>query len=104
MRPLSNLKGDIGISKYSVYQLEPNLELINLIMEKSPMKYDLTKLNEKHNKLDKFFTAKNGSEIMSKTDKLFYKYNLLYGSNSNEIIRSYSPKMRPDSPSTCIFK
>ena len=37
------------------------------------------------------------------TEKVFYKYNLLYGNNSNNLIRTYSPKMRPMSSSVNEF-
>jgi hypothetical protein len=75
-------------------------------MKTSPKKYDQIKVNEKNKKLNKYFSEKNkySSEIMTKTDELYYKYNLLYGTKSNEIIRSYSPKMRPQSASTANFK
>ena len=37
------------------------------------------------------------------TKKMLYKYNILYGSNSNNIIRTYSTKMRPNSTSIFSF-
>ena len=33
------------------------------------------------------------------TEEVFYKYNLLYGNSTNNLIRTYSPKMRPMSAS-----
>jgi Ran GTPase-activating protein (RanGAP) involved in mRNA processing and transport len=41
---------------------------------------------------------------MSKyTKNVLYKYNLLYGNNSQNLIRTYSPKMRPKSSSVKVF-
>ena len=37
------------------------------------------------------------------TEETFYKYNLLYGNNTTNIIRTYSPKMKPQSSSVSGF-
>ena len=37
------------------------------------------------------------------TEETFYKYNLLYGNNTTNIIRTYSPKMKPESSSVNGF-
>ncbi len=73
-------------------------------MRKSPVKYDPAKVQEKNKKLTEYYTEKNKYSSMSRTDELYYRYNLLYGTKSNEIIRSYSPKMRPQSSSMSNFK
>ena len=39
----------------------------------------------------------------SNTDKLFYRYNILYGSHSSNMIRTYSPKLRPKSASVSQY-
>jgi hypothetical protein len=81
------------------------LEVAFLIMKTSPIKYDLTLVNEKCKKLNSYFADKTKYQTnMSKTDSVYYKYNLLYGTKSNEIIKSYSPKMRPASASISNIK
>ena len=79
---------------------EDDLDLVYLIMKNSPQKYDLDKLNTKFKSINKHYLKKvDFDNQMNKVDSTFYKYNLLYGSNSVNILRSYSPKMRPDSGS-----
>jgi hypothetical protein len=81
------------------------LEVAFLIMKTSPIKYDLTLVNEKCKKLNSYFADKTKYQThMTKTDNTYYKYNLLYGTKSNEIIRSYSPKMRPASANISNIK
>jgi hypothetical protein len=81
------------------------LEVAYLIMKTSPIKYDLTLVNEKCKKLNSYFADKTKYQpSMTKTDSVYYKYNLLYGTKSNEIIKSYSPKMRPASASISNIK
>lgn len=77
---------------------DDDLDLIYLIMKNSPQKYDLDKMNSKFKTLNEFYSHKLIEQNkMNKVDSTFYKYNLLYGSNSTNLIRSYSPKMRPES-------
>ena len=45
----------------------------------------------------------NNKSVLSPTDKLFYRYNVLYGSQSPNIIRTYSPKLRPRSASVSEY-
>lgn len=72
------------------------MDLMYLIMQSSQEKYEQEKVNLKYKTLNKFYEEKqkyiNG---FTKADEQFYRYNILYGSNSNSILRSYSPKMRP---------
>ena len=72
------------------------MDLMYLIMQSSQEKYLQEKVNEKYKTLNKFYEEKqkyiNG---FTKADEQFYRYNILYGSNSHSILRSYSPKMRP---------
>ena len=75
-------------------------EVINLIIKTSPNKYDPNLLNKKLKKLNDIYEEKRKNySTISRVDELYYKYNLLYGTKSNQIIRSYSPKMRPQSAS-----
>ncbi len=74
-------------------------------MKSSPVKYDLHLVNEKCKKLNNYYSEKTRYQVgLNKTDSIFYRYNVLYGSKSNELIRSYSPKMRPASSSLSNVK
>jgi hypothetical protein len=74
-------------------------------MKSSPTKYDLNLVNEKCKKMNIFYSEKTKYQKgLSKLDSTYYRYNVLYGSKSNEMIRSYSPKMRPASASVSNIK
>jgi Ran GTPase-activating protein (RanGAP) involved in mRNA processing and transport len=72
-------------------------------MKTSPVKYDMNLVSEKLKKLNKFYDTKKLGSSLSKTEETYFRYNLLYGTKSNEIIRAYSPKMRPQSASVSNF-
>lgn len=76
---------------------ENDLDLMYLLIKKDPEKYDLERLNEKFKTVNSFYSNKLIHKQMNRVDSTFYKYNILYGTNSNNIIKSYSQKLRPDS-------
>jgi len=85
-----------------------NLDVINLIIETNPNQYNYKKVNQKIKTINPLF--KRGTEQNLKrppysknTEEVFYKYNLLYGNTSSNLIRTYSPKMRPMSASISGF-
>lgn len=87
-----------GLGKSANDNIDNNdLDLIFLIMKNSPQKYDLDKVNYKFKTLNQHFSHKLFDNRMDKVDSTFYKYNLLYGTNAVNLIKSYSQKMRPDS-------
>lgn len=51
--------------------------------------------------INPIYTSRN--RAAQNTDELYYKYNILYGSNTNKMIRTYSPTMRPVSSSIKSF-
>ena len=72
------------------------LDVLDMILQTTPDHYDINKMIEKKKKLEEIYLEKiKYKDGFTKTDATFYRYNLLYGSNSNSILRSYSPKMRP---------
>lgn len=80
------------------------LDMLNLIIETNPTQYNYKKVNQKIKTINPLF--KRGTEQNLKrppysknTEEVYYKYNLLYGNNSSNLIRTYSPKMRPMSAS-----
>ena len=83
---------------------EEKLDVLNLIIESNPNQYNAQKIQKKLGAINPLFLR--GTEENLKrpnfsinTEEVFYKYNLLYGSNTTNIIRTYSPKMRPMSAS-----
>ena len=85
-----------------------HLDLLNLMIKSSPNQYDQKKINKKKiiiNPLYIMGTEENlkRPNFNKNTEKVFYKYNLLYGNNSNNLIATYSPKMRPMSSSVRGF-
>jgi len=85
-----------------------NLDLLNLIIKSSPNQYNQKKINKKIVVINPLYIR--GTEENLKrpnfnpnTEKVFYKYNLLYGNNTSNLIRTYSPKMRPMSSSISEF-
>ena len=83
---------------------EENLDVLHLIIESNPNQYNSQKIQKKLGAINPLFlrgTEENlkRPNFSKNTEEVFYKYNLLYGSNTTNIIRTYSPKMRPMSAS-----
>ena len=85
-----------------------NLDILNLMIKSNPNQYNQEKINKKLILLNPLFLRGTYENLKrpnfnENTEKVFYKYNLLYGSNTNNLIRTYSPKMRPMSSSINEF-
>ena len=99
------------ISKITLFKKSNStskLDLLNLVIETNPDKYNLTKIEKKIKEINPIFIQKISfvnpePKYSENTKKMLYKYNILYGSNSNNIIRTYSTKMRPNSTSIFSF-
>ena len=99
------------ISKITLFKKSNStskLDLLNLVIETNPDKYNLTKIEKKIKEINPIFNQKISfvnpePKYSENTKKMLYKYNILYGSNSNNIIRTYSTKMRPNSTSIFSF-
>ena len=83
---------------------EETLDVLHLIIESNPNQYNFQKIQKKLGAINPLFlrgTEENlkRPNFSKNTEEVFYKYNLLYGSNTTNIIRTYSPKMRPMSAS-----
>ncbi len=75
-----------------------DLDPLYLMIKNSPTKYDMKSVNEKYRKMSEIYLKKlNYQQEFTKTDEVFFKYNVLYGNKTSNIIRNYSPKMRPNS-------
>ena len=85
-----------------------NLNILDLMIESNPYQYNYKKIKQKYKQITPLYLNNKKSNIvlpnMSKyTKNVLYKYNLLYGNNSQNLIRTYSPKMRPKSSSVKVF-
>ena len=83
---------------------EENLDVLHLIIESNPNQYNSLKIQKKLNSINPLFMRGTEENLKrpnfnQNTEEVFYKYNLLYGNNTTNLIRTYSPKMRPMSAS-----
>ena len=89
-------------SEHKVYNnLNNNLNILDLMLENNPGKYNYKKIRNKMKSIDDIYRNKNPK--LSNVKEVYYKYNVLYGLNSSNLIRTYSPKMRPKSSSVNKF-
>ena len=84
-----------------------NLNILNLMIENNPLQYNYKKIEEKAKQINPIFNIENKNPILKNLNKntqnLLYRYNILYGNNTKNIIKTYSPKMRPMSSSVKVF-
>jgi hypothetical protein len=83
---------------------ENDLDVLNLIIKNSPNQYNYQKINQKSVEINPLFIRGTEQNLKrpnfnQNTEEVFYKYNLLYGTDTTNIIKAYSPKMRPMSAS-----
>ena len=96
-----------NINKYSTENL--NLNVLNLMIEHNPLQYNYNKLKEKAKQINSIFKNDNKikniiiNNMTKNTQNVLYRYNILYGNNTPNIITTYSPKMRPMSSSVKVF-
>ena len=86
-------------------QINSNLDVINLMIKNSPLQYNHIKIKEKAKQINPLFNKNKFiiKDLAKNTQNVFYRYNLLYGNNTPNFIRTYSPKMRPMSSSVKLF-
>ena len=83
-------------------------DILNLIIENNPNKYDVKKLKNKMKEINNLYSTNlKESFHLPKTsrrvEEQFYKYNILYGHNSSNLITTYSTKLSPMSSSINKF-
>jgi len=76
--------------------IPPDLDVINLILKNSAQKVDPKLVTRKINILNKKYSK---NQLNSSTAKKFYEYNIIYGYKTNNIIKTYTPKLAQRSPS-----
>ena len=103
IHPKTSLQ-NIKINNIIKNSSENNLDVLNLIIKNSPNQYNYQKINQKSVAINPLFIRGTEENLKrpnfnQNTEEVFYKYNLLYGTDTTNIIRTYSPKMRPMSSS-----
>ena len=91
MRPFSS-NSNIDIDKINFYKksnVPSHLDVLNLIIKNSPERIDLRLVAQKMNLLNKEIRQKS----LNSTNKKFYDYNIIFGYKTNNIIKSYTPKL-----------
>lgn len=68
----------------------PHLNVINLILKKSASTIDINLIENKINRIKKISEL---NKLNSSTRKKLYEYNIIYGHNTNNIIKSYTTKL-----------
>lgn len=71
-------------------EVPSHLNVINLILKKSASEINMNLLENKMNKITKLSQL---NKLDNSTKEKLYKYNILYGHNTNNIIRSYTTKL-----------
>ena len=87
---------------------ENDLDVLHLIIKNSPNQYNYQKINQKSVEINPLFIRGTEQNLKrpnfnQNTEEVFYKYNLLYGADTTNLIKTYSPKMRPMSASISGF-
>ena len=82
-----------------------SLSILNLIIKNNPLKYNFKKIEEKAKQINPMFLDDNEiiKSFAKNTQKVLYRYNVLYGNKTKHLIRTYSPTMRPGSSSVKLF-
>ena len=89
---------NIDIDKINFYKksnVPPHLDVLNLILKNSPERIDMRLVAKKMNLLNKEIRQKS----INSTNKKFYDYNVIFGYKTNNIIKSYTPKLVLKKPS-----
>ena len=99
-----------NVNNFNIFSknTEANLDVLRLIIESNPNQYNSQKIQKKLGMINPLFLRGTEENLKrpnfnQNTEEVFYKYNLLYGSNTTNLIRTYSPKMRPMSASISGF-
>lgn len=85
-----------------------NYDILNLMLENNPNKFNYKKIRNKIKEINNFYSSdtRESYKIPKSTkrvEELYYNYNVLYGQNSSNLIKTYSPSMRPKSSSVNKF-
>ena len=89
----ATVETNINIDKMNYFKkpnVPQNLDVLNLILKHSPEKIDMKLVEQKINVLNQEIKSKD----INMATKKFYDYNIIFGYKSNNIIKSYTPKLK----------
>ena len=95
--------------KSNLFSISENeLDSLNLIINSNPNQYNNQLIKKKMRQINPLFLFGSDENLKRpklsfNTDEVFYKYNLLYANKTQNLIKTYSPKMRPASSSIGSF-
>ena len=87
---------------------ESELDCLNLIIDSNPNQYNNKLIKKKMRQINPIFIFGSDENVKRpklsyNTDEVMYRYNLLYANKTQNLIKTYSPKMRPASSSINTF-
>ena len=65
-----------------------SLNVLDLLLENNPYKYSYRKLKNKISTMDHFY-RNDSMRSTNNVKEVYYKYNVLYGQNTSNLIRTY---------------
>ena len=90
-RPLSCRTNRANKVKNLINENNDNLNILNVILQTSQKPINMDLINQKFKSLNKEYSS---SRILdNSTTRKFYAYNVIYGHKSNNIIKTYTPKL-----------
>ena len=88
--------------------ISKNFNILDLMIINNPNKYNYKKLKNKIREINNLYSSRDKESHLipqstNRVKELYYNYNVLYGQNTKNLIRTYSPTMRPKSSSINKF-
>ena len=85
-----------------------DLDYLNLVINSNPSQFNRDMVKKKMEQINTMYIIGSDENMKRpkfsyKTEEVFYNYNLLYGNKSQNLIRTYSPKMHPTSSGIKVF-
>ena len=101
----SSISMNSKISKMNLFgKSQSDLDYLSLMIDSNPSQYNSKYIHSKMKQINPLYII-GSDENMKRpkfsynTEEVYYKYNLLYANKTQNLIKTYSPKMRPMSSS-----
>ena len=97
------------ISKMNLFgKSQTDLDCLNLMINSNPSQYNSKYIQRKMKQINPLYIVGSDEnmkrpKLSYNTEEAYYKYNLLYANKTQNLIKTYSPKMRPMSSSVKGF-
>lgn len=105
----TSLSMNSKVSKMNLFgKSQSELDCLNLMIDSNPSQYNSKYIEKKMKQINPLYII-GSDENMKRpkfsynTEEVYYKYNLLYANKTQNLIKTYSPKMRPMSSSVKGF-